>query len=644
MSDFRWLTTAILVLIGGASVDADSPPITKAAIPPPAKTGANRLRLTPEKVSYYLACRGVGIRKNSKGRVVEIVWPAFARFSSYFRYLPYLRHLQSLEASNVTISDEELESISKCTALRRLSLVSCTIGRGKKLQHLRNLKLEYLDLTYTSGLTASDMKVLVRFAEMKEFRRALATDAQITQIAKLPKLEVLHLTRTENVTPDGWRLLTKLPKLRSLNADKSRIRDDGLRAILEIPKLTQLSLRESGPLSREAIGLMAAGKARLQTLAITTNSRAVNNDTLGQFGRLKHLKHLELDGYAVTARGWKALKSARNLESLSLTSAQVSDEGVRAICDLKATTHLKFSVASFTDEGAKMLARLPRLKTLHMWFCKKVSRKGYTHLANCRSLEEVMIGRRSLPTDIVRTLSRLPKLKTAELYCQTPPTLECVRALAQLKSLSSLLLSVENKKAGLGDDSLAEIGKLTRLRRLHLGGCRMTDKGFRALGGLNRLEDFSLWPCDGITKKGWNHLVKCRALRSVKVPSKFGVNAAEAATVSGQLMAACFELGKGGRSPHKGSALEGRIATIAMSDFLTSAEKRKVLRQLRAAVFHAEEFTATRDGLKGTEFRIAPVDDIYRLAQKLTLGRVVVDVPNMTIRIQLPQRKKKKKK
>ncbi|HET6881310.1 MAG TPA: hypothetical protein VFI31_14205 [Pirellulales bacterium] len=189
------------------------------------------------------------------------------------------------------------------------------------------------------------------------------------------------------------------------------------------------------------------------------NTKADDLTLLGA-EKIAGLKDLDLRGTRITNRGLISLTALNRLASLDLSETGVNDEGMDAVARLTSLTDLRLYRTSISDAGLAKIARLSKLARL----------------------------------DIGKTLVAGPGL----------------RSLNSLVALESLRLE------GVGDDGLAYLSGLARLRRLSLIGPRITDNGMSQLVSLAGLEDLHLGDT-AVTEHGLSTVSKIPMLKSLSL-------------------------------------------------------------------------------------------------------------------------------
>ncbi|MBI3854490.1 MAG: hypothetical protein HY293_02235 [Planctomycetes bacterium] len=137
-------------------------------------------------------------------------------------------------------------------------------------------------------------------------------------------------------------------------------------------------------------------------------------------------------------------------------------------------------------------------------------------IAGLKSLESLQIDYPGRITDEgFRLLATLPRLKT--LSCSVGgATPEGLSALAGCPGLVELDLSARDEN--MTDAAMGALGRLTTLEKLHVSGCgQATDAGVAALTGLTRLKSLGLSWSDRITGKTFDALASAPGLAKLDI-------------------------------------------------------------------------------------------------------------------------------
>ena len=166
------------------------------------------------------------------------------------------------------------------------------------------------------------------------------TDSTLQLLNHLASLEALDIGFAQ-VTDSGISQLA-LPNLKELSIGGNKLTDAGLQALRQMPVLTSLDV--SGA-QRTDSGLWSVSLTESGLEAIST---------------LKELRHLRLNGVAVSARGLEKVKGLRKLERLDLQACtRVNDDALPVLESMPALRVLDVTASAMTD---KSLAELRKMK------------------------------------------------------------------------------------------------------------------------------------------------------------------------------------------------------------------------------------------------------------------------------------------
>lgn len=199
------------------------------------------------------------------------------------------------------------------------------------------------------------------------------------------------------------------------------------------------------------------------------------------------------------------LRSLTKLERLYLPNG-VSDEGFRHLAPLKKLQLLRLHNGVMTDAGLAVLKDKTEMRELSLWRCRKLTGKGLKYLAGMQRLKHLDLRRCDSITDEglpflagltqlevldmsvmprftdrgFRQLKRLTNLRRLGI---TRTGIRDLKIVASFKQLESLNVPKEIDEA-----QLKHIVGLTKMQRLSLEVCHVTDKGLANLKHLQQIE------------------------------------------------------------------------------------------------------------------------------------------------------------
>lgn len=136
--------------------------------------------------------------------------------------------------------------------------------------------------------------------------------------------------------------------------------------------------------------------------------------------------------------------------------------------------------ASIWDDDGEWHRTFPDGTTVLMF--PRVNDEGLTHLANIRSLEDLMLSNAKISDEGLAVLQRLPNLRALDLKSNELSN-DGLVALGQFPKLREL--SIRSKL--IDDEGLVHLGKLTQLQSLTIAG-KVSDSGMSHLSSLTHLQ------------------------------------------------------------------------------------------------------------------------------------------------------------
>jgi len=204
------------------------------------------------------------------------------------------------------------------------------------------------------------LKMLKKDIELAAFHCKLS-DAGFAQLAELPTLKTVVLSRTEKVK--SIDPVAKMPGLKGLFLEQVPVSDEGLAAVGKCKGLQTLTLRG---LKIGDAGLANAGRA-----ADVKELRIWNADISDAgFDSLKGLANLEaleiVNCPKVTGAGLASLAGLKKLERLALARSPVTDKGLENLKGLTALKVLQLPATKITDKCVEPLGVLTGLEALDL--------------------------------------------------------------------------------------------------------------------------------------------------------------------------------------------------------------------------------------------------------------------------------------
>ncbi|MBC7817945.1 MAG: hypothetical protein IAG10_13725 [Planctomycetaceae bacterium] len=162
-------------------------------------------------------------------------------------------------------------------------------------------------------------------------------DEALSELARLPNLQVLNVTRTR-MTDRGLKLVAASRDLRLLKLNRTRITDDGLECLAEMPSLRMIYLGDT-TLTDAALGHLA----KLPQLeAIKLSRLPISDDGLKSLIEMPRLRFLGLDGTSITDAGLQHLELLPKLTYLDVQETAVSQTTVEEFRKRHRQCHLEY--------------------------------------------------------------------------------------------------------------------------------------------------------------------------------------------------------------------------------------------------------------------------------------------------------------
>jgi hypothetical protein len=339
------------------------------------------------------------------------------------------------------------------------------------------------------------MHLIHRLPSLERFWPSRPNDAELAQIAELPRLKALYLT-ADNCTNRGLRHLRKLTLLEEMQLFMTPgldrrphpiVDDNGLVHLKNLSSLWYLALRGN---------FTDAGLAHLKHIpSLKTLWIAPGTPTdagLGHIADVATLEALCLWGSdKITNQGLAHLMGLRKLKSLDLRNTPISDDGLIHLREIKTLNRLRLPRA-ITDRGLALLSEQPEFKHLSVNYSNQITDDGLKHVAGHAALESLKIGGKGITNDGIDYIAELKNLKDLYLYAggtrdHPQMTDEGLIKLTALKSLSRL--TIWNGQFTIS--AVTRLNDLSLLNQLEVRGI-VQDGTALDLSGLTALTDLSL--------------------------------------------------------------------------------------------------------------------------------------------------------
>ena len=240
--------------------------------------------------------------------------------------------------------------------------------------------------------------------------------------------------------------------------------DAWLDRLADLPDLASLDLANttmSGP------GLKVVGTLKnLERLNLTLTP--ITDPHLEHLRDLTKLRVLSLASAKCTGEGFRFLGNLKQLENANFHFTPVNDAGLAGISVVTSLERLEIVHAHFTDAGAPALAKLVNLERLQIG-SRDATGAAIQPLTALKKLRELDLHDGQATAEGVRHASQISSLRVLRIYGAIKD--EGAQPISQLENLETLIAS----STGITDAALEHFAGLSHLKRLEIGGCKVTD-------------------------------------------------------------------------------------------------------------------------------------------------------------------------
>ena len=299
------------------------------------------------------------------------------------------------------------------------------------------------------------------------------TDEGLKSVPDFPELKVLNLRGCASMTDAGMEYVAKAPKLDNLALLYTKIGDEGVIALKGM-KLRALDLR----------GLRLTGSACQALAEMTTleslklrNAREIMDYSFQELKTLVNLKSLSLEDLAITDSALEILPNFTNLKELVIMRTDMMD-----VSPIKELKNLKKLTLREMTCDLDFLAEMPQLEEL--FFAESIVRdadmKFFEGLVNVKTLD---LWNTQLGDVALKLFGTLPKLTTLNIKNCAKITDAGIAELAKSESLALLNLSENGKATGddgeplLSDKALESLKGCKSLKELNIYLCPSLTEG-----------------------------------------------------------------------------------------------------------------------------------------------------------------------
>jgi hypothetical protein len=253
-------------------------------------------------------------------------------------------------------------------------------------------------------------------------RASWVSDGDLLELARMPKLQRLDLSRTR-ISDKGLAYLKTAPALREVNlAYAERIGDPAHAVIKEWKHLTKLSLR--GTVVADETAAAAASLPLLETLDLADS--IVGDPGVEALASAPKLRQLSLGNIRTSEVGYQSLRQLTGLTHLDLGGGKqrgfntLSERSIQAIASLRQLRVLRIGHLRFPTKNFALFAALTNVEELGLEYCPEIKDEALPVLAEWKSLRHVdLTGTKVTAEGVAKLRAQRPD---AQILWQPPAT------------------------------------------------------------------------------------------------------------------------------------------------------------------------------------------------------------------------------
>ena len=209
------------------------------------------------------------------------------------------------------------------------------------------------------------------------------------------------------------------------------------------------------------------------------------------------LPRADIEAWVLGMGGAVEHSSAGDLQAIDLSRSWVTDADLRSLEGAASIASLKLAQTHVSDSVLEVVASLPALRELDLFFCEHITDAGASLLRRASQLERLNLRGTKISDSGVKFLTEIKTLEVLDIGI-TEISDASVGLLEALPNLTGLAIG-GNK---IGESGITSLRSLRQLRHLDLSGAQVTDSGIWAvtvtdlnldeIAGLQRLESLNL--------------------------------------------------------------------------------------------------------------------------------------------------------
>jgi|GEM_PF-5973768 len=262
----------------------------------------------------------------------------------------------------------------------------------------------------------------------------------------------------------------------------------------------------------EHYGDITYGKAG-EVVTVEISDAMMTDDDLKLISSLTSCTKLAVYGTQISDKGMEYLNKMTWLKDLAIVNTGITDDGLAKLKDLQNLTRLSLRRSpNLTDAGLRNLSSLPKIEQLVLMYnnfgdeAVKIVAEQYPNLT-LLDIRACQVG-----NDALAEVGKLHNLKVLKVRLGIFDD-EGFAKLATCKEL----LTLEVQDCNLTEVGLAVIKNFTKMRELTIMRCNATDEGIGQLTGLNDLRFLSLRANGTITGTCLKAFVNCDKLAELNI-------------------------------------------------------------------------------------------------------------------------------
>jgi len=442
--------------------------------------------------------------------------------------------LESIGLSSTMINDEGLKHLANQRVLKTLSLDHTKISSAG-LAHLANLR--YLNELSLVG-SAIDDSGLIHLEKNALLRQLNLQETKVTAQGVAGLKQVLRNCQT-TVDSKIQEALAKLETDTGTDAPPSDAAKSKDMAPAQFPPGDVAARRKAAeafidagcglswstePQPEEYIPSTFDDKGRqlpdepFFLYGVMAYGDKLDNALVSSLTLFPELRELRLDHCPCTEEAVSHLTQLQDLRTLWLGGDCVSDASCVHVSKLPRLESLTLlpDTDKLTDAGLAHLRNIGNLRSLHIRGNNvRITDFGIEELPAMPHLESIFLYGCPVTGASLAHLNDSPHLKSITLCLPASVTDGDLKQLDNWPELEELSIGLRpGKPKTYGDDGLAHVGKLLKLKTLSLGSENITDAGLAHLAGLTNLKEFSLaWA--RISGNGLDHIMVGNQLEKV---------------------------------------------------------------------------------------------------------------------------------